>query len=83
MHRNLSALVVPPEQSDVLGVFEFQGEKQSDGLYRVISAIHKVPNEDKVGLWQRLSYLQNIQDIEELSVDVSYESSRRADGLNI
>jgi len=48
-----------------------QAEEKSYGLDRVISSVDEVPDHDKLGCGDSSSLLQQVFDVEELSVDIS------------
>ena len=53
-----STLVVPPEQEEVLWVFDLVGQQQADGLQGLLPSVHVVPQEQVVGLRGETSILE-------------------------
>ncbi len=71
------ALVVAPEQEEVLRVLDLVGEQQADGLQRLLAAVDVVPEEEVVGLGREAAVLEEPQEVVVLPVDVAADLERR------
>ena len=47
---DLPGLVVAPQESNSVGVLDFETEEKFKGLHGMVSSIHKISNEDVAGL---------------------------------
>ncbi len=68
---NTGALVVAPEQEEVLRVLDLVGQQEADGLQRLLAAVHVVAQEEVVGLWRKAAVLEQTQQVRVLAVDVT------------
>mmetsp|Transcript_13966 Transcript_13966/g.55101 ORF Transcript_13966/g.55101 Transcript_13966/m.55101 type:complete len:212 (+) Transcript_13966:662-1297(+) len=66
-----SALVVASEEEEVLWVLDLVGEEEADCLQALLAAVHVVSQEQVVGLRREASVLEEAQQVEVLTVDVS------------
>jgi len=66
------ALVVAPQQEEVLGVFDLVGQQQTDRFQRLLASIDVVSQEQVIRIWGEASVLEQSEQVEELAVDVSY-----------
>ena len=71
------ALVVAPEQEEVLWVLDLVGEQEADGLQRLLAAVNVVPEEEVVGLGREAAVLEEPQEVVVLAVDVAADLERR------
>ncbi len=68
---NTGALVVPPQQEEVLRVLDLVGEEEADGLERLLSAINIVAQEEVVRLRREAAVLEQAEEVGVLAVDVA------------
>ena len=69
--RDVRALVVPPQQEEVLGVLDLVGQQQADGLERLFAAVDVVAEEEVVGFGREAAVLEQAQEVVVLSVDIT------------
>ena len=62
------ALVVAPEEEEVLRVFDFVGQEQADGLETLLAAVNVVA-EEEVG--REAAVLEKAEQVRVLAVDVA------------
>jgi hypothetical protein len=64
-------LVVTAEDEEVLGVLDLVGEKQADGLERLLATVDVVTEEEVVGLRRETTVLEQTQEVVVLAVDIT------------
>lgn len=69
--------MVSPQEEEVFRVLYFVGKKQHDGLDRLLSPIHIVPQKKVILLWRIPSVIEDLQEILKLSVNVAYDFDGR------
>lgn len=62
--------MVSPEDVDLLGVLDLEGEEQADGLYPLPAPVDVVSQEEVVGLGRKPAVLEEPQHVVVLPVDV-------------
>lgn len=65
------ALVVAPEQEEVLWIFDLVGQQETDGFQRLLPPVHIVPQEQVIGFWREAPILKQPQQICVLAMDVA------------
>jgi hypothetical protein len=65
------ALVVPPQQEEVVRVPDLVRQQQADGLDALLAAVHVVAQEQVVGRWGKTAVLEQAEQVRELPVDVA------------
>lgn len=65
------ALVVAPEQEEVVRVPDLVRQQQADGLDALLAAVHVVAEEEIVGRRRQAAVLEEPQQVRELPVDVT------------
>ena len=87
---DLPGLVIAPEESDPVGVLDFEAEEELEGLNRMISSIHKISNEDVAGLIDFATYMRSIgtspeefEKVVELPVDIPANGDWGSNRLHI
>jgi len=70
------ALVVAPQQEEVLRVLDLIGQQQADGLQRLLAPIHIVAQEEIVRFWWIAAVLEETQQIVVLAMDVAADLQR-------
>ena len=70
---DLSNLVVTSKEEEVLGVLYFKSEKQAESLNGVLSTVNVVTKEQVVSLRRHTAKLKKLQQVIELSVQVTYK----------
>lgn len=81
--RDLATLVVSSQDSDALLKADFVQEHQRHRLHGVVAAVHIVPQEQIVGLWQWTSNAKQLFEVQELAVDVSANGDRATNWLAV
>jgi len=71
------ALVVSAEQEEILGILDLVSEKEADGLERLLTPVHVVPEEEVVGFRGEPAVLEQTKEVRELTVDVAADFERR------
>lgn len=64
-------LVVSSQQKEVLRIFDFVGEQQTDSLQALLASINVVTKEQVISLWWKPSVLEESQQICVLAMDVT------------
>lgn len=67
------ALVVAPEQEEVLWVFDLVGQQETDGFQRLLPPVHVVSQEQVVGFWREAPILKQPQKVCVLAMDVAWK----------
>lgn len=60
-----------------------QGNQECDCLHRVIASVHIVSHEEVVGVWRLPSYLKQLHEVMELTMDISTDCHWTSDLLHI
>lgn len=63
--------MISPQQEEVLGIFDFVGQEETDGLQGLLPPVHIVPQEQVVALWREASIFKEPQQVIVLAVDVT------------
>jgi len=71
------ALVVAPQDEEVLRVLDLEREQQADRLERLLAAVHVVAEEQVVGLGREAPVLEEPQQVVVLPVDVAADLDGR------
>lgn len=66
--------MIAPQNGDPIPVAHFQGDKQADGLDRVIASVNIVPHEEVVCVRAVPSYSEQLQEVLKLPMDVATDS---------
>ena len=70
------AFVVASQQEEVLGVFDFVREQQTDRLKRLLPTIDVVAEKQVVGVGRKAAIFKKTQQVVVLPVDVTCSGSR-------
>ena len=65
------ALVVPPQDEEVLWVLDLVCEEQADRLERLLATVHVITQEKVVCFWWEAAILEQAQKVVVLTVDVA------------
>lgn len=65
------ALVVTPQDEEVLGILDLVGQEQADGLERLLAAIYVVAKEEVVGLGREAAILEEAKQVVILPMDIA------------
>lgn len=78
------ALVVAPEDEEVLWVFDFVGEEEADGFEALLAPVDVVAQEEVVGIGREPAVLEQTQQVIVLPVNVACRvgRSRNPSGLD-
>ena len=68
---NRGALVVSSEQKEILWVFDFVSEEETDGLEGLFASVDVVAQEEVVGVWGEAAVLKESEEVVVLAVDVA------------
>lgn len=63
--------MIATQQEKVLWIFDLVGEKQADGLQRLLPSIHVVTQEQVVTLWGEASIFKEPEQIIVLAMDIA------------
>ena len=69
--RDVRALVVPPQQEEVLGVLDLVAQEEKDGLEALLSSVHVVAQEEVVGCRREPAHFEQSDKVRVLPVDVA------------
>lgn len=75
--------MVASKQENVFRILNFQGHQQGDDLNAKKSSINVVSKKQKLSLIWESVLLENVKQIEKLTVDVAHDDQRRADSKDI
>lgn len=75
--------MIAAEQRDPIRIFGLECEKTSEGLQRIIPAIHEIAHEYVIGVWNGSTTTKQLLQIIELTVDIATNRHGRGHGLNI
>jgi len=78
-----AGLVVTSEEGDAVGPLELEAEKELEGLNGVIAAIDEITHEDVAGVGDLTALFEKLEEVMELTVDITADGDRGADGLHI
>ena len=80
---DLSSLVVTSEESDVAGVLQLQAHQELECLYGVETTVNEIAHKNVAGLGNFSSLVEELNEIMELSMDISTDSNGCAHGLDV
>ena len=80
---DLSCLVITTEKSDVTWPFQLEAEKQLECFNRVVATINKVAHEDIASIRNLSSLFEELEQVVELTMDVSANGDWSAHWLNV
>ena len=80
---DLTDLVVSTENGQSILKTHFQGDKESNSLYGVVSAIDIISHEKVVCVWGLSAYLEKFLQVVELSVDITADRNWWAYWLHV
>lgn len=69
--RDVGALVVAPEQEEVLGVLDLVAEQQQDGLETLLPSVHVIPKEEVVRRGREPTHLEQPDEVRVLPMHVT------------
>ena len=78
-----TGLVVTSEEGDAVGPLELEAEKELEGLNGVIAAIDEITHEDVAGVGDLTALFEKLEEVMELTVDITADGDRGTDGLHI
>ena len=81
--RNVLALVIASQESDVRRVLHLEAEEELEGLDRVEATIDEVAHENVAGVRDFTAFVEQLEKIVELAVDVSANRDRSLDWLDV
>lgn len=73
-----STLVVSPQQEEVLWIFDFVGQQETDSLQRLLPPVHIVAQKQVVAFWREAPILKQPQQVIVLPVDVTCRTRVRS-----
>jgi hypothetical protein len=68
---DVGALVVPPQQEEVLGILQLVAKQQQDGLERLLTTVDVVTKKEKVGLRGEAAHLKHADEVRVLAMHIS------------
>ena len=68
---DVSRLVISSEKDHFVRVFELVEEKKGDGLDWIVASINEVSYHDVPLIWQLSAFLEHLQYIKELSMNIT------------
>ena len=63
--------VVSSEEEEILGILDLVGQKEANGLHRLLPSVNIVPKEEVVGIWRESAILKQPEEVTVLAVDIS------------
>ena len=75
--------MIAPQQRDMAGVFQLQAEQQAQCFNRIMTPIYKISQENIGRLRRPAAYLEKVQEIKELAMQVTDDSDRTGNRLDI
>jgi len=64
-------LVISSEDEEVFGVFDFIGQKETDGLEGLLTTVNIIAQEDVIGLGGESTILKKTEEVVVLTVDIA------------
>jgi len=58
-------------------VLDLQGQQQQNGLQALLATVHIVSKKQVVGVWWQATYLEKMEEILELTMDIPKDFQRR------
>lgn len=84
VHRcDLSCLVITAEKCDVTWPFQLEAKKQLECFNRVVATINKVAHKDIARIGNLSSFFEELEQVVELTMDVTANSDWGAHWLNV
>lgn len=80
---DLASLVIASQESDVRRVLHLEAEEELEGLDRVEATIDEVAHENVAGVRDFTAFVEQLEKIVELAVNVSANCDRSLDRLNV
>lgn len=80
---DLAGFVVSSEQSDVRWVLHFETQQQLESLHRVEASVDEVAHEDVSGVWNFAALVEQLEQVVELTMNVSANGDWCFDRLHI
>jgi len=80
---DLPAFVVASQEGDSRLIAYFEGEQEDEGLYAVETPVDKISHEEVGNVGRISSYFEELEEVIELSMDVSTDCNRRVDAGKI
>lgn len=71
--RHAATLVVASYKMNPVWVPKLEADKKRDGFDREHAAVHVVTEEEVIGVWAEAANLEDLYQVEELTVDVAYD----------
>ena len=75
--------MVTSEKGDAVGPLQLQTEQELEGLNRVVAAIDEVTHEDVAGIRNLTTFFEKLEEVVELTMDVTADGNGSADWLDI
>ena len=63
--------MISAEDEEVLGVFDFVGEQETDGLEGLLATVYIVAQEEVVGFWWKAAILEQPKQVVVLSMNIA------------
>jgi hypothetical protein len=81
----LTALVVAPQQDDLLGAVDLHGHDQQQHLDRKVAPVHVVPQEDVLRGLRVAAHVgfEQFEEVEELAMEVAHDGDGVVDGHEV
>lgn len=80
---NLSCLVITSEEGNVSWILELKAEQELESLNRVVASVNEVTHEDIASVRDLTSLIKELQEIMELTMDISTNSDWSRYWLNV
>ena len=78
-----TGLVVTSEESDAVRPLQFEAEEELEGLNGVVAAIDEITHEDVAGVGDLTALFEKLEEVMELTVDITADGDWGAHGLHI
>ena len=75
--------MVTSEESDAVGVLQLEAKQELESLHRVVATIHEVTHEDVLGVGDLAALFEKLEQVVELTMDVTANCHGCAHGLHV
>ena len=80
---NSSGFVITSQKSDAVGVLQLKTEQKLESLDRVVASIDEVTHEDVAGIRNLATFFKKLEEVVELTMNITADSDGSADRLDI
>jgi len=75
--------MVASEESDESRILQFETQQQLEGLHGVVTSVNEVSHEDVSGVGYLSSFVEQLEQVMELAMDISTDGDRSLNRLDV